>query len=194
MVVLIGSGHVAYGLGAQRQTRAWFDGRMASVIPIPIADGPDEPRVERVQASYADFVWGLPVASDPLYPSTGIATPEAKSGERYRVIMVAKGSPAAAADFAVGDELVSIDGLPIGDKEVSNRHMATKRWGDTVTYRVVRGGEERTLTVHLRRRAPADSTAAGGATPDPARGAPTPAGGAAPPAGMPGARPGGDGR
>ena len=27
MVVLVGSGHVAYGLGAERQARLWFDGR-----------------------------------------------------------------------------------------------------------------------------------------------------------------------
>jgi uncharacterized iron-regulated protein len=154
MVVLIGSGHVAYGLGAQRQLRPWFDGRTASVIPMPVAEGPGEPRVASVQASYADFVWGLPPATDPLYPTVGIATPEQKSGARYRVILVAEDSPAAAAGFAVGDELVSIDGLPLDDKETANRLMSQKRWGDTVVYRVVRGGEERTLTVHLRRQPP----------------------------------------
>jgi uncharacterized iron-regulated protein len=154
MVVLIGSGHVAYGLGAERQTRAWFDGRMASVIPIPVADGPGEPPLGTVQASYANFVWGLPPSTDAIYPTAGLSTPESKSGERYKVIMVSKGSPAEAAGFKVGDELVSIDGQPITERETSNRHMSTKRWGDTVVYRVVRDGQERTLTVHLRRRAP----------------------------------------
>ena len=33
MVVLIGSGHVAYGLGAERQAKLWFDGRTASRDP-----------------------------------------------------------------------------------------------------------------------------------------------------------------
>jgi uncharacterized iron-regulated protein len=159
MVVLIGAGHVAYGLGAERQTRLWFEGRTASVIPIPIADEPGGEPVERVQASYADFVWGLPPSTDPLYPSVGISTPEQKSGERYKVIMVAKESPAAAAGFEVGDELVSVDGQPIVDKETSNTLMSRKRWGDQVVYEVMRGGSKRTLVVHLRRRPPAPEDA-----------------------------------
>ena len=94
MVVLIGAGHVAYGLGAERQAKLWFDGKTASVIPIPLAEEAGETPIAKVQASYADFVWGLPPSTDPLYPSVGIATPEQKSGERYKVIMVAKESPA----------------------------------------------------------------------------------------------------
>ena len=112
MVVLIGSGHVAYGLGAERQARLWFDGKTASVIPVPVARrGARDAASSKVQASYADFVWGLPPSTDPLYPSVGISTPEQKSGERYKVIMVGKESPAAAAGFKVGDELVSMDGV-----------------------------------------------------------------------------------
>ena len=94
----------------------------------------------KVQASYADFVWGLPPSTDPLYPSVGISTPEQKSGERYKVINVAKDSPAAAAGFQVGDELVSIDGVAYTDKETVNRLMAGKRWGDSVDYKVMRSG------------------------------------------------------
>jgi uncharacterized iron-regulated protein len=127
VVVLVGSGHVAYGLGAERQARRWFDGGMASLIPVPIADREDPVPIESVRASYTDFVWGLPPATDPLYPTVGISTPERKSGERYRIIMVAEDSPGAAAGFEVGDELVSMDGVPIDDKETSRRLMAEKR-------------------------------------------------------------------
>lgn len=154
MVVLIGSGHVAYGLGAERQAKLWFDGKTATVVPVPLADEPGAPLTTKVQASYANFVWGLPPSTDPLYPSVGITTPEAKSGERYKVIMVAKESPAEAAGFKVGDEIVSLDGVAITDKETSNRLMSEKRWGDAVVYRVVRDGQEVTLTAHLRRQPP----------------------------------------
>jgi uncharacterized iron-regulated protein len=154
MVVLVGSGHVAYGLGAERQARLWFDGKTASVVPVPIREDEHGPLVAKVQASYADFVWGLPPSTDALYPSTGISTPEQKSGERYKVINVAKESPAAAAGFQVGDELVSIDGLAYTDKETVNRLMAGKRWGDSVDYEVLRNGQEQALTVHLRRQPP----------------------------------------
>ena len=154
MVVLIGAGHVAYGLGAERQAKLWFDGKTASVVPVPVAEEAGATPIAKVQASYADFVWGLPPSADPLYPSLGISTPEQKSGERYRVIMVGKETPAEAAGFKVGDELVSMDGVPIGDKETSNRLMSEKRWGDVVVGKVVRDGQEQTLTVHLRRQPP----------------------------------------
>jgi hypothetical protein len=181
---------VAYGLGAERQVKKWFDGKSASVIPIPIADDEHEAPLTKVRASYADFVWGLPRSTDPLYPSVGISTPEQKSGERYKVIMVAKGSPAEAAGFMLGDELVSMDGVPYTDKETSNRLMSEKRWGDAAVYKVMRGGQEQTLTAYLRRQPPKAKPAADASAGDqPARPGPTSPTGAempkTPPAGMP---------
>jgi uncharacterized iron-regulated protein len=153
MVVLAGTGHVAYGLGAERQARLWFDGRTGSLVPVPVADPDTQQPISGVRASYADFVWGVPPPIDPVYPSLGISTPEQKSGERFTVIMVQKGSVAAAAGFEVGDELVSMDGVPIDDKETSNRLMSEKRWGDSALYKVLRGGREVVLTACFRRRA-----------------------------------------
>jgi hypothetical protein len=154
MVVLIGAGHVAYGLGAERQAKLWFDGKTGSVIPVPIAEEAGATPVSKVQASYADFVWGLPPSTDPLYPTLGITSPETKSGDRYKIIMVAKESPAEAAGFKVGDEIVSLDGVAVTDKEISNRLMSEKRWGDAVVYKVMRDGQELTLTAYLRRQPP----------------------------------------
>ena len=165
MVVLLGSGHVAYGLGAERQAKLWFDGKMATLVPVPLAEEPGATPITQVQASYADFVWGLPSSTDPLYPSVGISVPEQKSGDRFKVIMVGKETPAEAAGFKVGDELVSIDGLAYTDKETVNRHMSEKRWGDAIVYKVVRDGQEQTLTAYLRRQPPKakPTPAAGGA-------------------------------
>ncbi len=154
MVVLIGSGHVAYGLGAERQARLWFDGSTATLIPIPVEDADREEVITAVRASYADFVWGLPPETDPEYPTLGVSTPEQKSGERFKVIAVAKESVGAAAGFQVGDELVAMDGVPITEKGITNRLMADKRWGDTAEYKVLRGGQEVTLVAHFRRQPP----------------------------------------
>ena len=154
MVVLIGGGHVAYGLGAERQVRLWFDGTIASVLPLPITDEVNHPPIQKVQASYANFVWGLPPVTDPIYPTVGLSMPEQKSGERFKVIQVGKGSPAEAAGLGAGDELVSIDGVAIQDKETINQLIAQKRWGDSAVYKVIREGQERTFTVELRRRPP----------------------------------------
>jgi hypothetical protein len=155
MVVLIGSGHVAYGLGAERQAALWFDGRMASLIPIPVVN--DEGQPVKVRASYASFLWGLPREGDPLYPTLGVSTPEKKEGEYFKVIAVARESVGAAAGFKVGDELVSMDGVPLVDKETINRLVAAKRWADAAEFTVRRGGETLRLVARFRRTAPASA-------------------------------------
>jgi len=150
MVVLIGSGHVSYGLGAERQARLWFDGGIATLIPIPVQDDESHEQVT-VRASYANFLWGVPPSTDPLYPTLGLSTPEQKRGERYNVIMVQKKSVAEAAGFKVGDELVSMDGTALDDKETFNRLMSEKRWGDAAVFQVKRGEATETLTAYFRR-------------------------------------------
>jgi uncharacterized iron-regulated protein len=149
MVVLIGSGHVAYGLGAERQAKLGFDGKTATLIPIPVTD--DKGQRPTVRASYANFVWGVANEEHALYPSLGLSTPETKRGEYYPVISVQKGSVAEAAGFKVGDLMVSLDGTPIADKETSNLLMSQKRWGDAAEYVVKRGEETLTLVAKFRR-------------------------------------------
>lgn len=149
MVVLIGSGHVAYGLGAERQARLWFDGKTASLIPIPVQD--EKGQRPTVRASYADFLWGVAREEHTLFPTLGLSTPEQKPGEHFPVILVQKGSPAEQAGFKVKDLLISMDGVPIADKETFNRLMSEKRWGDSAEFQVKRGEETLTLVARFRR-------------------------------------------
>jgi uncharacterized iron-regulated protein len=153
MVVLVGSGHVAYGLGIERQARLWFDGGIASVIPVPIRDA--QGAVKEVRASFADFVWGVPYEAEFRFPSLGLSTRAAPGGAERQVLMVEKGSAAARAGFEVGDVLVSMDGYPLPDRETLNRLMAAKTWGDASVFVVRRGDEERSLTAYFRRTPPA---------------------------------------
>ncbi len=150
MVVLIGTGHVSYGLGIERQAKQWFDGKMASIIPIPIRDDDDEP-VTTIRASFADFVWGLPPESDPLYPGLGISTREIADEDYREVIFVAKNSVGRRGGFHTGDVLISMDGIKIHERATLNRLMAGKRWGDDVAVVVQRGEEMVNLDVLLRR-------------------------------------------
>lgn len=151
MVVLIGSGHVAYGLGAERQAKLWFEGGVASVIPVPVLDGKDRP--VKVRASYADYLWGVPQETDPLYPVLGLSTRDPKDGSAgWPVINVSRGSVAEAAGFRVGDVLLSMDGTALDRKGVFNRLMAGKRWSDTASYEVRRGEERLTLVAKLVRK------------------------------------------
>ncbi len=149
MVVLTGSGHVAYGLGIARQAAQWFDGEVATLIPVSV-EGEDGEPVEKVRASYADFLWGIPEATAPIYPSLGISTREADDGRR-RIIHVVEGSPAARAGFQLGDVLLTVDGVDVMSRGDFNRLMASKRWGDAVSARVERGEETVELVALLRR-------------------------------------------
>lgn len=156
-VVLIGSGHVAYGLGAERQAALWFKGRQASLIPVPAADEHGVP-TPPVRASFANFIWGVLPEPAPAYPVLGLSTSAQKDGEHYRVIAVSKGSVADASGFRVGDALVSCDDVAIDDVETLNRLMSQKRWGDAAVFRVKRGSDSVSLPVLLRRTLPAPET------------------------------------
>jgi uncharacterized iron-regulated protein len=157
IIVLIGSGHVAYGLGIQRQSALYYDAKMASLIPIEVADGKQQP-IESVQASFADYIWGIPPEKDSLYPDLGLATVEAGQGDaRRKVLSAPKASPVGIAGFQAGDILISLDGTPLRDREDLNRLMAEKRWGDAAEFvvrRTVKDGtaQEIALKVVLRRR------------------------------------------
>ena len=148
MVVLVGSGHVAYGVGIEHQARQWFDGKITTLIPVPV-QGSDEKPVTNVKASYANFVWGIPYEGDSLYPSLGFSTSDA-SGART-IIDVEKDSIAARSGFQVNDQVLSLDGVVAPDRETWNRLMATKNWGDTAVIVVKRGGAEVKIEAQLRR-------------------------------------------
>ena len=150
MVVLIGSGHVAYNLGVQRQAGLWFDGKMASIVPVAVADSKGKP-MGNVQASYADYLWGLPPEQDELFPSLGISTRETKAEFPLEVIDAPKTSIGGVAGFQVGDVLQTMDGTSLKDKETLNRLLADKRWADSATFTVARAGQTVTVTPIFRR-------------------------------------------
>jgi uncharacterized iron-regulated protein len=159
MVVLIGSGHVAYNLGIQRQAALWYDRPMASLIPIQVVDERDR-TVDTVQSSYADYLWGVPGERSPLYPELGATTTDVPGETRRRVIAVGPDSPAKLGGFQTGDVLLTMDGIPLPDAEAINQQMAGKRWGDSAVYTVRRLSKEGApqeigLKVDFRRRPPA---------------------------------------
>ncbi|MFQ5741926.1 MAG: ChaN family lipoprotein [Acidobacteriota bacterium] len=150
MIVLAGLGHVAYGLGIQRQAAHWFKGKMVSVIPVSVK-GEEGEQVESTQSSYADFIWGLPPVEYPPFPELGLSASPEVQPPQVKVIFVQEESVAEAAGFQVGDILVSMDGIPITDRSVVNRLVAGKRWGDSAGMVVRRGEAEITLEIYFRR-------------------------------------------
>jgi uncharacterized iron-regulated protein len=150
MVVLIGAGHVTYGLGAERQTAPYYDGKIASVIPQEIRDDDDRP-VTTVQASYANFIWGLPKSEHTVYPTLGISLMGKIGAQPTQLIEVGKESVAERAGLEVGDILLSIDNQKIEGAATLRKVFAPYRWGDVVTANIERDSTEKELHIPIRR-------------------------------------------
>jgi uncharacterized iron-regulated protein len=150
LVVLVGGGHVAYGLGIQRQAAHLFSGRVATLIPVPVRDEKNK-AVRVVGAAYADFVWGVAPERDTLFPGLGVSTRPAEGGKGVSIINVEKKSVAEKAGLALGDQIVSMDGTAVEDRETLNRLVAEKKWGDSARLTLRRGGSSVSTTAYFRR-------------------------------------------
>jgi uncharacterized iron-regulated protein len=150
MVVLIGAGHVTFGLGSERQIDPYYDGRIASLIPVTVVDDDGQP-VKQVRASYANFVWGLPEEIDTVYPGIGVSLMGLLGKDPGQIIQVSGQSVAERAGLKVGDVLLSLDGTPISSEKVLRRLVANYRWGDMAKAVIRRNGKEMALDINLRR-------------------------------------------
>ncbi|UCG71888.1 MAG: ChaN family lipoprotein [Chromatiales bacterium] len=150
VVVLIGAGHAVYGVGSQRQIEPRFDGGIAALVPVSVTDTDGDP-VTSVQASYADFIWGVPGSTDPVYPMLGVSLAGALGRAPNYIIQVDEDSPAAAAGLEVGDQLVAVNGAPVSDPASLRWSMGDRRWGDSVEVELRRDEETIRADVLLRR-------------------------------------------
>lgn len=150
MVVLIGAGHVTFGLGSERQIDPHYAGRIASLVPLTVVDEEGEP-VKQVRASYASFIWGLPEERDTVYPSIGVSLMGSLGKDPGQIIQVSKHSVAERAGLKVGDVLLALDGTPIDSDRTLRRLFADYRWGDSATVRIRRDGREQEVVVAVRR-------------------------------------------
>lgn len=153
MVILVGEGHVAYGLGIARQARQWTPDRVATVLPVPARDPGGKP--SRVRASYADYVWGVPADAPDPFPSLGASLAEGAQPDGVKVTDVSAGSAAARAGVHTDDRIVAIDGAPMKSKSDVMMAFATTRWGDEPRFKITRAGQPLELPVPLRRSATA---------------------------------------
>jgi len=150
MVVLIGAGHVTFGLGSERQIDPHYDGRIASLVPVTIVDDEGKP-VKSVRASYASFVWGLPEEVDTVYPGIGVSLMGSLGKDPGQIIQVSEKSVAERSGLKVGDVLLSLDGKAIKSDNTLRKLMADYRWGDVANARIRRDGGEQDVALNFRR-------------------------------------------
>ena len=151
VVVLIGGGHAAYGLGAQRQLTPHFKGRIASLIPVTVRD--DEGKaVPTVSAAYADFIWGVPWTAQPTDPVLGVSLMGKLGAEPAKIIQIDKGSTADQSGLKVGDILRELDGVKIDSSTTLQRKTNDYRWGDSAKLVYERDGKPQTVEIVFRRK------------------------------------------
>ena len=150
MVVLIGSGHVTFGLGAERQTAPHYDGKISSIIPISVFDDVGEP-VREVRASYANFIWGLPKEQESEFPTLGISLMGSLGDQPMQLIQVSAGSVGDQAGLTVEDVLISIDGTAIDSPIALRKLVSGYRWGDVVVAEIRRDDELIPIEIQFRR-------------------------------------------
>ena len=149
MVAVMGSGHVAYGLGVRRQAALW--GRPATALVVAVVvEG--EPRDRMARGSLADFVWGVPPDDGPArFPSLGATLSDRPGTAGPGVDGLRQDAPAARAGIRKADVIVAVDGVETPDKEAVLREMAAKAWDTQVQVTVVRAGTRQPISVSLTR-------------------------------------------
>ena len=151
VVVLIGSGHVAYGLGAERQLAPHFKGRIASLIPVTVRDDDGKP-VPGVSAGYANYLWGVPWTAQPTEPVLGVSLMGKMGQEPSKVIQIDAGSTAEQSGLRIGDVLRDLDGTKIDGTTALQRKTGDYRWGDSAKLAIERDGKPQTLDIVFRRK------------------------------------------
>ena len=158
MVVIVGSGHVAYDLGIARRLRETSSDEPLDVVtycPVaaPARDEDGDPMGHPMghgmaamapQAmfvrSLADYVAVFEPAGVPAFPGLGLKIGSDDNGAVV-VERVWPGSLAEAAGFATNDQLLTVNGQPVADERELRFVLAAVRWGDRVACTVDRDGE-----------------------------------------------------
>lgn len=174
MVVIVGSGHVAYGLGISRRIAdeltaadrpamavATFCPVTAPPPPDPDDDAPGHPMgghgkgmgaAAASPASFtltlADYVGVFPdTGGIEAYPQLGFQLAEGEGPPT--VSMVWPDSTAAAAGLASGDRIVDVNGLQPASRSELRTLLATTEWRQRVGFLVERDGGQQEIAMLL---------------------------------------------
>lgn len=174
MVVIVGSGHVAYGLGISRRIADELAaaGRPATAVatfcPVtapPPPDPDDDPAghpmgghgkgMEAAAASpasftrtLADYIGVFPdVGGIEAYPQLGFQLAEGDGPPT--VSMVWPDSAAAAGGLASGDRIVDVNGLQPASRSELRTLLAATEWRQRVGFLVERDGQQQEIAMLL---------------------------------------------
>lgn len=167
IVVVVGSGHVAYRLGIPQRLAAEAAAPLDVVIFCPVQAPAPDPEADQptghpmahghgpsgvspavFSRSLADYVQGFEAMVMETWPTLGLRLGTGEEGE-VQVSMAWPDTPASEAGFAPGDRILDLDGEPVDSVAQLRARLARLEWGDRVDLRVVRGDEALDIAVLL---------------------------------------------
>jgi uncharacterized iron-regulated protein len=146
VVVLIGSGHLMFGLGVDRLVRNMSGQSSRSVVPVSVPKGEASVTVTR---SLADYIVGVAAEGRPAYPAIGLSFKAAPDASRLMVASKPLDGAARGQDFEAGDIVLAVDGLVFSDVDALLIHLAKIPWGGEIRFRLLRAGVEKTVVLKL---------------------------------------------
>jgi uncharacterized iron-regulated protein len=173
MVVIVGSGHVAYRLGIPRRLVEELEAAGRSVFPIasfcPVYAPPPDPDGEpaghpmgghgmgmdgdrgkpaRFVRSLADFIGVFPdTGGIEAYPRIGLKLDEGDGG--IVVSMAWPDTPAESAGFESGDRIVDLNGMRPDDLSDLRMMLSRIQWRERAGFLVERDGEQLEIALLL---------------------------------------------
>ncbi len=174
MVVIVGSGHVAYDLGIKRRIHRQLADAGRPELPVatfcPVFAPPPDPggdpkghpmgghgggmpgaagKPARFVRSLADYVGAFADTGGlEEYPRLGIQLDAGDAGAPV-VSMVWPDTPAAASGFAEGDRILDLNGVAPRDLSDLRIMLARTEWGQRAGFSVTRGEEQLEIAVLL---------------------------------------------
>jgi uncharacterized iron-regulated protein len=147
VVVVIGSGHLMFGIGLDRFVRSLSGQPTSSVVPVIVPKGRPSVTVTR---SLADYIVGVPAEDRPAYPTLGLAF-KASPDDPSRLVVASKPRDGSAlgGDFEEGDVVLSVDGRSFSDVDSLLIHLSKVPWGREVHFRLRRAGVEKTVVLKI---------------------------------------------
>jgi uncharacterized iron-regulated protein len=147
MVVLAGSGHFLYKLGINRRVHDQNHLPFATVVAVSI-----EPAKKDIVAarSLADYVFGIPEAKRPVYPTIGLALKKVEGLDNLVIERRPIEGVAVGQDFEKGDVILSVDGRTFTSVNELRMYLAGLRWEDEARFRLLRAAEAKDVVLKFR--------------------------------------------
>ena len=136
-IVIVGSGHISYKLGANRRLKEKSDIAQVSVFPVEVDKNNKGKKVSR---AIGDYIIGFEKNSKPFYPELGVRASD--KNNKVIVGMLFPDSASIKAGFKTGDHIISLDGVNLKDITQMKILLSKKKWGEKAVYKVSREGRE----------------------------------------------------